>query len=360
MGQKGNKKKTLMMTVIVAAVVIVAVTTILFVKNSHYESTDDAQLDGNIASIKTSIAGYVKEIKFKDNQFVKKGDTLVVLDNDNLLTQVKIAETALENARASMDASKFKSFAVLANVATYENDAKSGQQSVVLAKANMDNAEKNYNRTVKLIAIKGVTQMQVDEATNKLQVAKANYQKTLHEQKASISSINFQKANFKSDGAQILVVASLIKQKESELQLAKENLAHTCIVAPFSGIITKRAVDKGEYLSVGQEICALIDNQNIWVTANFKETQLKNMRIGEKVEASVSAMPNVKFNGYVDSFTGATGAKFSLIPPDNASGNFTKVVQRVSIKIKLEDIDSTIKFRLYPGLSCDVRVNTKQ
>lgn len=359
MGQKGNKKKTLMMTVIVAAVVFVAVATILFVKNNHYESTDDAQLDGNIASIKTSISGYVREIKFKDNQFVKKGDTLVVLDNDNLLTQVKIAEAALENAKASMNASKFKSFAVLANVATYENNAKSGQQSVVLAKVDLDNAQKNYNRTVKLIAIKGATQMQVDEATNKLQVAKANYQKTLHEQKASISSINFQKANFKSDGAQISVAASLIKQKESEVQLAKENLAHTCITAPFSGIITKRAVDKGEYLSAGQNICALIDNQTIWITANFKETQLKNMRIGEKVEASISAMPNIKFNGYVDSFTGATGAKFSLIPPDNASGNFTKVVQRVSVRIKLEDIDSAIKFRLYPGLSCDVRVNTK-
>ncbi|MDD4589913.1 MAG: HlyD family secretion protein [Parabacteroides sp.] len=359
MRQEKRQKKTLMWTVIVATIILVATVITLLVKNNHYESTEDAQIDGNIVPLKTSIAGYVKEIRFSDNRFVKKGDTLVVLDNDYLLTQVKIAEATLENAKASLETSKLKSFAGLANIVTYENKAKSGQQSVLLAKADLDNAQKNYDRTIKLLAIKGTTQMQVDEETNKLQVAKANYQKALNEQKASISSIGFQKANFKSDRAQISVAASLIKQKESELQLAKENLDHTYISAPFSGIITKRAVNKGEYLSVGQNICALIDNQNIWVTANFKETQLKNMRIGKKVRISVPAIPNIKFKGYVDSFTNATGAKFSLIPPDNASGNFTKVVQRVPVKIKLTDIDSAIKIRLYPGLSCNVRVNTK-
>jgi len=360
MEQKEKKKKKWMMTGIVAAVILVLGFAISWIVISNrYESTDDAQIDGNIASVKTSVNGYVKEIRFKDNQFVKKGDTLVVLDNTDLLAKVKIAETELENAQAGLEASKLKSLAGLSNVATYENNVKSGQQLVLSAKADLDNMQKNYDRIIKLLAIKGATQEQADDSFTQLQIAKANYQKALNEQNASISSVNFQKANFKSDNAQISVAATLIKQKEAELEMAKENLDKANIIAPFSGIATKRAIDEGEYLSAGQNICALIDNQNTWVTANFKETQLKNMRVGQKVNITISALPDIKLNGYVESFAGATGSKFSLIPPDNASGNFTKVVQRVPVIIMLDNVDTKLKNQLYPGLSSNVSVYLK-
>jgi len=357
---KRQEKKKLMMTGIVAAVVLVlGFAALWIVISNRYESTDDAQIDGNIAPVKTSVNGYVKEIRFKDDQFVKKGDTLVVLDNTDLLTKVKIADTDLQKAKVGLGASKLKSLAGLSNITIYENNVKSGRQSVLSAKADLENIQKSYNRAMKLFAVKSTTQEQADEVFTQLQIAKANYQKVLDEQNALISSVNFQKANFKSDDAQNLVAESLIKQKEAELEMAKENLAKANIIAPFSGITTKRTVNEGEYLSAGQSICALIDNQNIWVTANFKETQLKNMHVGQKVRVSVSALCDIKLIGSIESFAGATGSKFSLIPPDNASGNFTKVVQRVPVRIKLQNVNDDLKKRLYPGLSSNVSVYLK-
>ncbi len=357
--KRQEKKKLMMMGIVAAIILVLGFATWWIVISNRYESADDAQIDGNIAPVKTSVNGYVKEIRFKDGQFVKKGDTLVVLNNTDLLTKMKIADADLQKAKVGLRASKLKSLAGLSNITIYENNVKSGRQSVLSAKADLDNIHKKYNRAMKLLAVKSTTQEQADEAFTQLQIAKANYQKALDEQNALISSVNFQKANFKSDDAQNSVEESLIKQKEAEFEMAKENLAKTNIIAPFNGIVTKRTVNEGEYLSVGQSICALIDNQNIWVTANFKETQLKNMRVGQKVKISVSALCGIKLNGFVESFAGATGSKFSLIPPDNASGNFTKVVQRVPVRIKLDNVSDDLKNRLYPGLSSNVSVYIK-
>ena len=361
METKNSRKKsnTTLIVLGLLALAIVFIGGYYYVKNSNYETTNDAQIDGNIESVKSSVAGYIDEIRFEDNQLVQKGDTLVVLNTDELSEKVKIAEAELENAKANLNASQFKSLANQQNIHTYESDVKSNQQSIIAAKADYEKAQKSFDRVEKLLGIKGATQQQLEDATNQLQVSKADYQRAMNTQESSISTMKSQKTNFKSEDAQVLVSQTLIKQKEAELELAKQDLKHAYIIAPFSGITTKRAVQEGQYLSVGQTLCALISNHDVWVTANFKENQLKKIQIGQETEISIDALSGTSFHGIVASFAGATGAKFSLIPPDNATGNFTKIVQRVPVKIKFKEISPAVKDKLFPGMSVYVRVNTK-
>ncbi len=159
---------------------------------------------------------------------------------------------------------------------------------------------------------------------------------------------------------QISAAAALVEQREAELQLAKEQLNHAYVVAPISGIITKRAVDQGQYVLAGQSLCAVVDEQHVWVTANFKETKLGDMEIGQPATIHVDAYPDLNLKGNVQSYGGATGAKFALIPPDNATGNFIKVTQRVPVRIRI--LPSSLPQKkptvLFPGLSVEVKVKT--
>jgi membrane fusion protein (multidrug efflux system) len=330
-------------------------------QNRGIETTDNAQLDGNVESVRASVTAYLDKIYFQDNQQVKQGDTLLRFNSVALRARVQQANAMLANAQAALRASGSTAAASADNAVASVQLAQSGQQSLASAQANIQRAQEEYDRTVKLLQIKGATQQQLEAARAQLAVTRADYAAAQSRQLSSATTARGLQATSRSQRAQIGTAQALVKQREAELALAEEDLRHATVLAPCSGIVSKRAVQQGQFVSAGQSLCAVVDQQHLWVTANVKETQLGTLRPGQPVEVEIDAYPGLRLEGRVASFGGATGAKFSLLPPDNASGNFVKVVQRFPVRIELEKTQPTAagSAPLYPGLSAFVKINTR-
>ena len=163
----------------------------------------------------------------------------------------------------------------------------------------------------------------------------------------------------KSDESQINMAEAQVEQCKADLILARQQLNYAIVRAPCNGIVSKRAVQEGQYISVGQSLCALVDNENLWVTANVKETQLRSIKIGQEVKIKVDAYPDLDLTGKIESFSGATGAKYSLLPPDNATGNFIKITQRIPVKISINKLPADKAQLLFPGMSVFVKIYTE-
>lgn len=337
---------------------IVAAGVIYFNKDTTIESSDDAQLDGNIVPIRAGVTGYVAKIYFSDDQLVKKGDTLLVFDANEYQDKVLQAEAALENASSNREATKSKVKVSEDNSTTSVLNIAVTRENINASKANLDKAQINANRINELLKIKGATQEQADNARAALLIAQSEYNKALEQQKSAESSVNSVKSQVNSDRSQVNIASSLIKQREAELLLAQEQLKRVVVIAPCDGIVTKRSVQEGQFVSTGQSLCAIIDSQHLWVTANLKETQLKNIKPGQSVDIRLDAYPDLKLTGKIEAIHGATGAKFSLFPPDNATGNFIKVTQRFPLKISIDNLPKE-SVTLFPGLSAFVTIKIK-
>jgi membrane fusion protein (multidrug efflux system) len=328
-------------------------------QNRGIETTDNAQLDGNVKSVRASVTAYLDQIYFQDNQQVKQGDTLLRFNAVALRARVQQAAALLANAQAALRASGSTADASMASAVASAQLARSGQQSLAAAQANIQRAQEEYDRTGKLLQIKGATQQQLEAARTQLAVARADYAAAQSRQQSSRTTARGLKASSRSQQAQIGTAQALVKQREAELALAEEELRHAVVLAPCAGIVTKRTVQQGQFVSAGQSLCAVVDEQHLWVTANVKETQLGTLRPGQPVEVEVDAYPDLRLHGHIASFGGATGARFSLMPPDNASGNFVKVVQRFPVRIELDGKPADNAAQLYPGLSAFVKINTR-
>jgi membrane fusion protein (multidrug efflux system) len=360
MEQAENKKKPTKLIVIgILAAIVVGTGLVYFVGGNAYETSDNAQLDGDIVPIRSGVTAYVTTIRFHDNQEVRKGDTLILFDSDELKAKLAQAEAALDNARANVLAVSNKASASEDNAtASVETDA-SNQQSIVEAKIKLEKAQKDYDRTIALQQIKAATQEQVDNAQANLNLQKSDYTKTLNQQQSSASSSLGLKAQAKAEQNQIDLAKAQIKQREAECALARKQLSYATVIAPCNGVITKRAIQTGQYVSAGQSLCVVINNEQYWISANFKETQLKNIKIGHEVEIELDAYPDLKLTGKVESYSGATGARFSLLPPDNATGNFIKITQRFPLRISITNFPKDKAAEIFPGLSAFVKVRTK-
>jgi membrane fusion protein (multidrug efflux system) len=361
--QKSKRKPLIILTVVL--LLMAGGGAGYWVHSSHYESTDDAQIDGNIYSVRAGVTAYLDRICFKDHQRVEKGDTLFVFDTVALKAKVKQAKAALAKAKTKLSMSDIQALASRQNAKASYQSALSGEEAIKAAHSHLKNARKDFNRDKKLRKINAVTQVQYDADQTALEQAKADYQRAVHKHhSATISSAGL---NSKAKAAHhaISSAAALVEQRKAELRLAKNNLRHAFVTAPSSGIVTKRSVDEGQYVLAGQSLCAVVDEQHLWVTANFKETKLHKIEPGQPVQISVDAYPDLILKGVVQSNGGATGAKFSLIPPDNATGNFIKVTQRVPLRIHIDpsSIPSNKPngrdISLEPGLSTVVKINTK-
>lgn len=355
--KKKNPRRMIVLVVLLAVIGFIGIK--YFVIGSSTESTDNAQLDGDIVPIRTSVSGYVKEIKFTDNQEVKKGDVLLIIDETDLKAKLAQAEAALENAKSNLLSVKSNAqyFSLNANASSFSSEA-SGQ-NVASAKARLTKAEEDFKRMKNMLEAKAATQAQFDASKAELDIAKAQYDVATNQYKSSSALARGVYSQAEAQRAQVSLAEATIKQREAELALAQAQLDYATVKAPCDGIVSKRAVEVGQYLSVGAPLCSVIDNQHIWVTANFKETQLAKIQAGQKVEIKVDAFPNLDLEGKVESFTGATGAKFSLLPPDNSTGNFVKVTQRVPVRVKITNLDKENSKMLFPGLSAYVEVKTK-
>lgn len=352
------KKKPIRLLIISLIAVAAAGTGIYFlIKSRSFTSTDNAQLDGDIVTIRSGVAAYIDAIRFTDNQPVKKGDTLVLLNTIALQAKVQQAIALLENAEQNLSAADLKALASSQNANASLQNAASDKQSIAAAAANLAKANADLDRSDELLKIKATTQEQHEAAKTSLLLAKADYEKAVsREQSTMTTSVGLQ-TQAKAEHQQISATQALVKQRQAELKLAEDELHHAYVTAPFDGFVTKRTIKEGQYISTGQTLCAIIDNQHLWVTANFKETELHKIKAGQPVEITLDAYPDAPLAGHVVSFNGATGAKFSLLPPDNSTGNFIKITQRFPIRIAIDHFTADKATGLFPGLSAFVKIN---
>ena len=351
--KKGSKVKLVIVGLVVA---IAAVSGFMFWQHGqHHETTNNAQLDATIISVRSGAAGFVKEVRFEDNQTVKEGDTLVIIDDIDYKAKVMQARALLKSAESQTGISRSSAQAAMQNASASTQTTSSLQNNINSAQSKVTKAQKELDRIEKMFSESAATQQQLDAARAEnesaaalLELAKGQYQAALTQSSSSLSTAQAQEA-------QISVASSIVQQRIAELALAESQLANCVIVAPFDGIVSKKNVEVGQLLQMGQPICSAVEINNLWIVANFKETQLNKIHIGQKVSVKLDAYKDLKLSGVIESFSAATGAKFSLLPPDNATGNFVKVTQRVGVKIKLDPSD-TSHYYLTPGLSASVDV----
>lgn len=355
--EKKSKKKLFIIAGILGTVLIIGI--IYFIIAAGYESTDNAQLDADIVPIRASVSGYIKTIHFKDNEHVKKGQLLITIDDTDLKTKVAQAQAALENAKANLLSVKSNATAVSQTAEASVLTSSSVEQNINSAKARLTKSQEDFKRIENMYNAKAATQSQYDAARADLDIAKAQYEGAVSQFKSASASSQGIRSQAEAQQAQITLAEALIKQREAELALAQTQLDNATIESPCDGIITKRAVEEGQYITIAQPLCSAIDKTHLWITANFKETQVKKLKPGQEVAIKLDAFPDLKLKGKVESFIGATGAKFSLLPPDNATGNFVKIIQRVPVRIELTEYSKEDTDELFPGLSAFVEVKVK-
>ncbi len=285
-------------------------------------STDDAQVDGHITPILPKVGGFVTAVRVDENRPVKAGDTLVVLDDRDFQARLAQAEADLAVALASVG-----------------NKARVGQAeaAVVQAQSNATKAHADLSRLEPLAAQDIVSKQQLDAAAAQARAADA----ALAEAQAALV------------GADARVGAARAARDQAAL-----NLSYTRVIAPASGVVSRKTVEVGQLVAAGQPLMSVVPLDDIWVTANMKETQLANLRPGDVAEIGVDAYGGEQYSGKVESISPASGAKFSLLPPDNATGNYTKVVQRIPVRIRF-DKPNDLARPLRPGMSVEVTVTTK-
>lgn len=353
----GKRKRLLIIGSILGLALIIGV--FFYIRSKGFETTDNAQIDADIIPIRTSVSGYVKEVRFTDNTMVKKGDTLLIINDDEFQARVLQAEAALENAKANLVAVKNNADAGDLNASAAFLSSETTAQNIDVAKTRLNKIKEDYKRIKNMYASKAATKAELDAIEAELAVAEAQFKAATNQYKASSAQSAGVKSQATGQKSMIALAEALVKQRSAELSLAKTQLGYTIVKAPCDGLVSKRSVDQGQFVTVGTPVCSAIDNTTLWVTANFKETQIEHIKMNQKVAVKIDAYPSLSITGKVDSYIGATGAKFSLLPPDNSTGNFVKIVQRVPVRIKLIGLTAEQRALLLPGLSAFVSVSVK-
>lgn len=291
---------------------------------------EDAQIDGHINPVSTKVTGYIKDIRFQEHQTVHKGDTLVILENDEYKIQVENALAALADAKAGNSV-------VQTEVEIARNSQNIAEANIEELKTRLENAEVNYKRFKDLMDKDAIAVYQFEQVKTDYESLKAKY-KALSAQRVS-SHLTIQQTSRKTG-----INEAAILRARAALDLAKLNLSYTVVVAPYDGILGRVTLEEGQLVQAGQQLFNIVRDQQKWVTANYAENQMKQIALGKKVKLSVDAIPNVVFTGEIKAISEATGSKYSSIPVDNSTGNFVKVQQRIPVRIefskdnKVEDL----------------------
>jgi len=290
---------------------------------------------------------------------VKKGDILLIINDDEFQARVLQAEAALENAKANLVAVKNNADAGDLNASAAFLSSETTAQNIDVAKTRLNKIKEDYKRIKNMYTSKAATKAELDAIEAELAVAESQFKAATNQYKASSAQSAGVKSQATGQKSLIALAEALVKQRSAELSLAKTQLGYTIVKAPCDGLVSKRSVDQGQFVTVGTPVCSAIDNTTLWVTANFKETQIEHIKLNQPVAVKIDAYPSLSISGKVDSYIGATGAKFSLLPPDNSTGNFVKIVQRVPVRIKLTGLTAEQRALLLPGLSAFVSVSVK-
>jgi membrane fusion protein, multidrug efflux system len=308
-----------------------------------HESTDDAQVEGDVYPVLPRVGGPVLEVKVDDNQPVKKGQVLVTLDQADYQQRVNAAEAALFAARAQVTAAR-------AGVGTAQANVRTAQTGIGVSEANQERLQKDLKRSTFLRKQDIIPQSEYD-------AVQANLKATAAQRATATDQVSVARQQVAAAEQQIAVAQAVVKQRQADLDNAKLQLSYTTIMAPQDGIISKKNVQPGQVVGPSQQLFGIVGSARTWIVANFKETQLEDMKVGQPVKLEVDAYPHEEFNGHIESLSAATGARFALLPPDNASGNFVKVTQRVPVKIVLDKEDTQHPLRA--GMSVNAVVQVK-
>lgn len=340
--KKPNKVLPIILGIILIGGIIFGVKEYIYF--SKHVDTDDAQIDGDISPVVARVGGYVDSIMFEENTHVNKGQLLVKIDDRDYKVKVEQAQAAQVGASANIGVGE-------SQISTTAANSSSAKADVESAAARLEKVRKDYARYANLVQDGSVTRQQFDQAKADLDVAQATYNAMKDKYKAALQQVA-------TSRSQLKVTNTGVSQKQVDIDYANLQLSYTNIKSPASGVVSKKNVQVGQLVQAGQTLFSVVNDNSVFVTANFKETQLDKIRNGQKVELKVDAYPNLKVEGTVYNFSPATGAKFSLLPPDNATGNFVKVVQRIPVKIKVTGTPEELA-KLRPGMSVDVSVITK-
>jgi membrane fusion protein (multidrug efflux system) len=391
----------------IAAVVLVLVAGIVWWRARGHESTDDAQIDGHITQISARVGGPVIKMNVTNNMAVKAGDVLVQIDQREYEIAVQRAKAELADAQANAAAARTgvpiaqvetRSGVSTASGGVQEAEAAvaGSEQQVEAARANLvaaqahlrereataTKAARDVDRFRGLVQKDEISQQQFDAAVSQADAARAaadaaksdvaaaqnaiavaeqrtrQLRGTATQARANLASAQTAPQQLKVTQAKAAAAEARVQQAQAALSQAELNLEYACVKAPTDGVVSRKTVEVGQVIQPGQPLMALVDLVDVWVTANFKETQLKSMQAGQAATVEVDALGGREFKGHIDSIAAATGAKFSLLPPENATGNYVKVVQRIPVKIVLDPGQDPDR-RLRPGMSVTPTVYTR-
>jgi len=342
-----KKKERLKVTIANVLVFIVVVGGFFWLIRNYFhignnDFTNAAQVEEFINPINVRVSGYIREIRFMEHQIVKKGDTLVIIDDSEILTQVAQAEAAYLNALASKSVTQ-------SSVNTTANNINVIRANIAGAKARLDNAQKNLARYENLLKSEAVTLFQYDQMKTEYEMAKSAYDVLTGQEQTADLSTQEMKSRLALNDAEI-------KRTEAALQMAKLNLSYTVITAPYDGVMGRRLIQEGQLLQQpGMQVATIVANDNKWVTANFLESQMPYVSIGKRVVMRADALGGKEFEGVVTAISAATGSRYSSIPTDNSSGNFVKVQQRIPVRIEfVASNDKEEVQNLRAGMNIDV------
>jgi membrane fusion protein (multidrug efflux system) len=397
-----TRRKRKVRFIVLAVLVVAAIASIpIYSYYAARESTDDAQVDGHVVPISARISGTVLEVLVRDNEHVKAGQTLVKLDPSDYEVALAQAQAQLATAQATtseskvnvpltnintlsqVDTSKTQSDEARAAVSSAQQAANQAQANIVAAKATLEARQADYEKAQKdlarfkdLVTKDEISKQEFDAADAAARAGSANV--AAAEANVTVAQRSFDKAMADLGQAKARLNTALVlerqdaqvrprqqevtaaryrqsqatvQQRDADVKQAQLNLSYTELKAPVDGVVSKKSAEPGMHLAAGEEIMALVPLDDVWITANFKETQLQKMRVGQKVEIEVDTYGGSrKYKGHIQSIAAASGSKFSLLPPENATGNYVKVVQRVPVKILL-DAGEDDDHRLLPGMS---------
>lgn len=294
-----------------------------------HESTDDAQIDGNMTPVLAKVSGYVQKLTVDENEHVAIDSLLVQIDSSEYVARLAQAEADLAAARAAVSGPRGEGQAQAA-VQAASNQRASLDAQIMAAQANLTKADADLARAKELVAKQIVSKQQLDGAQAAAAAASATLE-ALQKQKNAASS------NISGAEAGVRLAEARLAAAQAAVENAKLQLSYTHITAPMAGMVSRKQVEVGQLVQAGQPLFTIVSDTGVWVTANFKETQLSDLRVGQPVDIDIDGYPGCAAHGKVESLAAATGAKFALLPPDNATGNFTKVVQRVPVRIAVTE-----------------------
>ena len=344
---KKQRTRQMIVSLIGVAIIVWGVVQVvcMLLDYKRNETSNDAQVEQYLSPVNMRAAGYIKKIYFQEHQTVKKGDTLLVLDDSEYRIRVMEAEAALKDAMAGktvMGATK----------QTTEKTADVYEAAIAEIEVRLAKLDKDRQRYQNLVERNAATPIQLEQIETEYAATKKKLDATRRQQKAAYSGVN-------EVSNRIANTEAAIERATAALEMAKLNLSYCVVTAPCDGKLGRRSLEEGQYINAGQTITYILPDTQKWVIANYKETQVENLYIGQDVVMTVDAISNREFEGKVTAISGATGSKYSLVPTDNSAGNFVKIQQRVPVRIDFVNLSKEDNERLAAGMMVVVKAKIK-